>query len=54
MRRERDIDGAEIPELFWEFVRGAEGSILAPVIEHNANDLIALAVLSAAGIGAIQ
>jgi uncharacterized protein YprB with RNaseH-like and TPR domain len=47
MRRERDVDGAEIPTLFWEFVRGAEGSILAPVIEHNANDLIALAGLMA-------
>lgn len=43
MRRERDIDGAEIPALFWELVRGGDGSVIAPVIEHNANDLIALA-----------
>lgn len=47
MRRDRDVDGAEIPTLYWDFVRGAEGSVLVPVIEHNANDLIALAALMA-------
>jgi len=45
MRRERDIDGAEIPALFWELVRHGDGSVVAPVIEHNANDLIALAAI---------
>ncbi len=45
MRRERDVDGAEIPALFWELVRGGDGSVIAPVIEHNANDLIALAAI---------
>ena len=45
MRREHDIDGAEIPQRFWDFVRGADGSLLAPVIEHNANDLVALAAI---------
>jgi uncharacterized protein YprB with RNaseH-like and TPR domain len=45
MRRERDIDGAEIPDRYWEYVRGDDGSRLAPVIEHNANDLIALAAI---------
>lgn len=44
-RRERDVDGSEIPDLFWEYVRGADGSTLAPVIEHNANDVIALAAI---------
>lgn len=43
MHREHDIDGAEIPQRFWDFVRGADGSALAPVIEHNAHDLVALA-----------
>lgn len=47
MRRERDVEGAEIPHLYWDFVRGAEGSVIAPVIEHNANDLVALAALLA-------
>ncbi|HJL18406.1 MAG TPA: ribonuclease H-like domain-containing protein [Sandaracinaceae bacterium LLY-WYZ-13_1] len=45
MRREHDIDGAEIPQRFWDFVRGADGSLLAPVIEHNAHDLVALAAI---------
>jgi uncharacterized protein YprB with RNaseH-like and TPR domain len=45
LRREHDIDGAEIPMRFWDFVRGADGSTLKPVIEHNANDLVALAAL---------
>ena len=45
MRREHDIDGAEIPQRFWDFVRGADGSLLAPVIEHNVNDLVALAAV---------
>lgn len=47
MRREHDIDGAEIPQRFWDFVRSADGSALAPVIEHNANDLVALAAIVA-------
>ena len=45
MRRERDVDGSEIPALFWELVRGGDGNVIAPVIEHNANDLIALAAI---------
>ena len=45
MRREHDIDGAEIPARFWDFVRSADGSALAPVIEHNAHDLVALAAI---------
>jgi uncharacterized protein YprB with RNaseH-like and TPR domain len=47
LRREADIDGAEIPALFWEYVRGEDGSKLAPVIEHNANDVVALAAILA-------
>ena len=47
MRRTRDVDGAEIPDLYWQFVRGHEGHVLVPVIEHNANDLVALAALVA-------
>src|SRR5690606_7306009 len=29
MHREHDIDGAEIPQRFWDFVRSADGSALA-------------------------
>lgn len=43
MLRAHDVDGAEIPGLFWDFVRGAAGGVLTPVMEHNANDVIALA-----------
>ncbi len=44
-RRIDDIDGREIPERYWAFIRGADASQLAPVLEHNANDLVALAAL---------
>ena len=44
-RRIDDIDGKEIPERYWAYIRGADASQLAPVIEHNANDLVALAAL---------
>ncbi len=44
-RRQTDIDGAEIPEVYFDYLRGAEGSTLVPVIEHNAEDLVALAAL---------
>lgn len=46
-RRERDVDGAEIPGLYWSFLRHEDGAALAPIIEHNASDLIALAALLA-------
>lgn len=47
MRRERDIDGAEIPGLYWSFLRHRNGASMAPVLEHNANDLVALAAMLA-------
>ncbi len=48
LTRHGDIDGAEIPERFWAFVRGEGASGLAPVLEHNVSDLVALAALLAA------
>lgn len=45
MHRQGDLDGAEIPERFWNFVRGADASELLPVLEHNALDLVALAAI---------
>ena len=47
MRREDDVDGAEIPALYLRWLRRGEASPLAPVIEHNANDLVALAAIVA-------
>ncbi len=43
--REGDVDGSEIPEIYLRFLRGADPAILAPIIEHNANDVIALAAI---------
>jgi uncharacterized protein YprB with RNaseH-like and TPR domain len=40
-----DVDGALIPDLYFRFLRGEDGSALTPVLEHNANDLLLLAAL---------
>ncbi len=45
MIREHDIDGAEIPGIYLTFLRTGSDPRLARVIEHNANDLVALAAL---------
>ncbi len=47
MYREDDISGALIPQLYFDYLGGGDVSPLAKVIEHNANDLIALAALVA-------
>ncbi len=43
--REGDIDGAEIPGRYFQFLRDGVASRLTAVIEHNQNDLIALAAM---------
>ena len=45
MYREDDVSGALIPQLYFDYLDGGDVSPLAKVIEHNANDLIALAAL---------
>ncbi len=47
MHRERDVDGAEVPGLYWTFLRHRNDAAITPVVEHNANDLVALAALLA-------
>jgi hypothetical protein len=47
MRRARDVDGAEIPELYWSYLREGRSELLGPVIEHNAHDVAALAAILA-------
>lgn len=47
MYREDDISGALIPQLYFDYLDGGDVSPIAKVIEHNANDLIALAALVA-------
>jgi uncharacterized protein YprB with RNaseH-like and TPR domain len=43
--REGDIPGSEIPARYFEFLRDGAAERLAPVLEHNQNDVIALAAL---------
>jgi uncharacterized protein YprB with RNaseH-like and TPR domain len=45
MMREHDIDGAEIPGIYTQYLRGDIDPRMPVVIEHNANDLIALAAI---------
>lgn len=47
MYRENDVSGALIPQLYFDYLDGGDISPMAKVIEHNANDLIALAALVA-------
>lgn len=46
MYREDDVSGALIPQIYFDYLDGGAVSPLAKVIEHNANDLIALAALA--------
>ena len=34
-RRVGDVDGSLIPDLYFRFLRGADGSGLTPVLEHE-------------------
>jgi hypothetical protein len=43
--REDDLPGSEIPARYFEFLRGGSPERLCPVLEHNQNDIIALAAL---------
>jgi len=45
MHREDDISGALIPQLYFDYLDSGDVCPIAKVIEHNANDLIALAAL---------
>lgn len=51
MYREDDVSGALIPQLYFDYLDGGAVAPLAKVIEHNANDLIALAALVAQLVG---
>jgi len=45
--RHDDIDGALIPERYFAYLRGGTGAGLQAVVEHNADDLAALAAICA-------
>lgn len=46
-RRVGDVPGFEIPERYFQFVRGGDARPLADVLEHNRLDLLSLAGLTA-------
>jgi len=50
--RQEDIDGAEIPARYFDFLHSGDGSLLAPVIDHNCHDVVALAALLSAVVEA--
>ena len=51
MHREDDVSGALIPQLYFDYLDGGDVSPMAKVIEHTANDLIALAALVSELVG---
>lgn len=45
--REGDVDGSEIPALYFDYLRNGDSGSLAPVFVHNALDILTLAALAA-------
>jgi uncharacterized protein YprB with RNaseH-like and TPR domain len=45
LRREDDIEGAEIPGRYLRYLRGEDPRTLLPVLAHNEQDVVALAAL---------
>ncbi len=46
LEREHDIDGSLIPYIYFDFLRGIRIDRMQPVFDHNAQDIISLAVLA--------
>ncbi len=45
LSREDDIEGSDIPALYFSFLRSQAFSLIEPVVEHNAMDLVGLAAV---------
>ncbi|GEM_PF-589688 len=45
VRRERDIEGALIPKIYFQFTRGFHPERLVPVFDHNVQDIASLGAL---------
>ena len=45
--RKEDIPGSEIPEIFFRYLKYGEKHLLDKVMEHNVNDIVSLAKISA-------
>ena len=50
LSREDDIDGSDIPALYFSFLRSQAFSLIEPVVEHNAMDLVGLAAVVLLGV----
>ncbi len=48
LHRQGDVDGADIPRLYFDYLRSGHAGGLAPVFLHNALDIVTLAALAAA------
>jgi len=44
-RREGDVPGSEIPALYFAYLRGGDAGPMCGVLEHNVNDILALAAI---------
>jgi uncharacterized protein YprB with RNaseH-like and TPR domain len=45
LSRDDDVDGSEIPALYFSFLRSQSFTLIDPVVEHNAMDLVGLAAV---------
>ena len=52
--REDDIPGAFIPERYFEYLRRKDGRLMAPVMEHNLQDIVSLAVLTGEALAMVS
>jgi len=50
LSREDDVDGSDIPALYFNFLRSRAFSLIEPVVEHNAMDLVGLAAVVLLGV----
>jgi hypothetical protein len=47
VRRHGDIPGADIPQVYFDYVRSGDARVMARVFEHNRLDILSLAALAA-------
>lgn len=52
--REDDVDGSQIPMLYFSYLRSQSFSLIEPVIEHNALDIVGLASLLLLGVKYVE
>jgi hypothetical protein len=50
LSRADDVDGSDIPSLYFRFLRSGALQLIEPVIEHNAMDLVGLAAVVLLGV----